>query len=103
VAVRHGAAREHRDRRWPPGKVYDANAWRASDGVLRQVLQADRWDVVALGGITRATLAQAHRRGGARRRAARADRRRRGVLTSMPHDIMRLIPQIDVAWWARPT
>jgi anaerobic magnesium-protoporphyrin IX monomethyl ester cyclase len=35
-------------------QVYDANAWRASDAVLRQVLAADRWDVVAVGGITTA-------------------------------------------------
>ena len=32
-------------------QVYDANAWRASDAILRQVLAADRWDVVAVGGI----------------------------------------------------
>src|SRR5438552_16891326 len=35
-------------------QVYDANAWRASDAVLAQVLKADRWDVIALGGITTA-------------------------------------------------
>jgi len=35
-------------------QVFDANAWRASDHVLAQVLTADRWDVVALGGITTA-------------------------------------------------
>ena len=35
-------------------QVFDANAWRASDAVLSQVLAADRWDVVALGGITTA-------------------------------------------------
>ncbi len=33
-------------------QVYDANAWRLEDDVLRQVLQADDWDVVAAGGIT---------------------------------------------------
>src|SRR5437762_1647753 len=35
-------------------QVYDHNAWRPSDAVIAQVLQADRWDVVALGGITTA-------------------------------------------------
>src|SRR5256885_16003132 len=35
-------------------QVFDANAWRASDAVLTQVLKADRWDVIALGGITTA-------------------------------------------------
>ena len=32
-------------------QVYDANAWRLGDDVLRQVLEADDWDVVAAGGI----------------------------------------------------
>src|SRR5215470_8437842 len=49
-------------------QVYDHNAWRASDSVIAQVLEADRWDVVAGGGF----------------------------LTSMPHDIMRFLPQVDV-------
>src|ERR1700675_131771 len=35
-------------------QVYDANAWRASDAVLAQVLKADAWDVVGIGGITTA-------------------------------------------------
>lgn len=78
-------------------QIYDANAWRAPDTVLVQVLKADRWDVIAVGGITTAyrsikqivrmakqvapqTLVVA---GG-------------GFLTSMPHDIMRFLPQVDV-------
>src|SRR2546427_10027868 len=46
-------------------QIYDANAWRASDAVLGQVLAADRWDVVALGGITTAyrSIKQIVRRG----------------------------------------
>ena len=32
-------------------QVFDQNAWRQSDNVLKQVLRADKWDVVALGGI----------------------------------------------------
>jgi len=78
-------------------QVYDANAWRLGDDVLRQVLEADDWDVVATGGITTAygsikqicRLAKAHApkallvAGG-------------GFLTSMPRDIMRLLPQIDI-------
>ena len=35
-------------------QVFDQNAWRTSDGVLKQVLRADEWDVIALGGITTA-------------------------------------------------
>src|SRR5437016_3919562 len=33
-------------------QVYDANAWRLGDDVLRNVLEADDWDVVAAGGIS---------------------------------------------------
>ena len=35
-------------------QVFDANAWRLGDDVLREVLHADEWDVVAMGGITTA-------------------------------------------------
>src|SRR5437899_8798503 len=76
---------------------YDHNAWRPSDAVIAQVLQADRWDVVALGGITtayrsikqivemaKALCPQALVVAGG------------GFLTSMPHDIMRFLPQVDV-------
>ena len=33
-------------------QVYDANAWRLGDNALKTALQADAWDVVAIGGIT---------------------------------------------------
>src|SRR5512139_2225020 len=33
-------------------QVYDANAWRKGFDVVRQVLAADKWDVVAIGGLT---------------------------------------------------
>lgn len=33
-------------------QVYDANAWRLSDEVLKQVCNADDWDVIAIGGLT---------------------------------------------------
>src|SRR5437667_290176 len=78
-------------------QVYDANAWRAGDDVLAQVLTADRWDVVALGGITTAyrSIKQIVRR--AKDIAPQAlVVAGGGFLTSMPHDIMRFLPQIDV-------
>ncbi|HYB97252.1 MAG TPA: radical SAM protein [Vicinamibacterales bacterium] len=78
-------------------QVYDLNAWRLGDDVLQQVLQADRWDVVALGGISTTygcvkkicTMAKVIAPdalvivGG-------------GLLTAMPRDIMTLIPEIDI-------
>jgi radical SAM superfamily enzyme YgiQ (UPF0313 family) len=78
-------------------QVYDANAWRASDAVLHQVLAADRWDVVALGSITTAYKSIKHIVEAAKRIAPHAlVVVGGGVLTSMPHDIMRLVPGVDV-------
>lgn len=78
-------------------QVYDANAWRKGFDVVRQVLAADKWDVVAVGGLTTTynfikevcRLAGEHAKdslliaGG-------------GFLTSMPREIMTWIPQIDL-------
>ena len=33
-------------------QIYDANAWRKSDSVLKEVCMADNWDVIAIGGLT---------------------------------------------------
>jgi anaerobic magnesium-protoporphyrin IX monomethyl ester cyclase len=78
-------------------QVYDANAWRLGEDVLREVLGADDWDVIALGGITTAygsikTIVRLSREvcpsalivlGG-------------GVLTSLPRDVMTFLPEVDV-------
>jgi radical SAM superfamily enzyme YgiQ (UPF0313 family) len=78
-------------------QVFDANAWRLSDELVSQVLGADRWDVVAVGGITTAY--------GSIKRLVRMGRQRApqalivaggGFLTAMPRDIMRLLPEVDV-------
>ncbi len=78
-------------------QVFDANAWRPSDGDLREALQADDWDIVATGGITTAYSYI--------KKTVRATKEHApqallvlggGVLTSMPHDIMRFLPQVDV-------
>jgi radical SAM superfamily enzyme YgiQ (UPF0313 family) len=78
-------------------QVYDANAWRASDAVLSQVLQADRWDVIALGGITTAYRSIKHVVAMAKAVAPRAlVVAGGGFITSMPRDIMRFLAQVDV-------
>jgi len=78
-------------------QVYDANAWRAGDEVLSQVLTADRWDVIALGGITTAYRSIKHIVAMAKELAPQAIVvAGGGFLTSMPHDIMRFLPQVDV-------
>ena len=78
-------------------QVYDANAWRLTDRELREALEADEWDVVAIGNITTAY--------GYIKKAVDYSKRFApqalvvaggGFLTSMPRDIMRLLPQIDV-------
>lgn len=78
-------------------QVYDANAWRLEDEVLRQALEADDWDVVAVGGIT-TTYGYVEK---VCRLAAEVAPEALlvlggGILTSMPRDIMRLLPQIDI-------
>lgn len=78
-------------------QVYDANAWRLGDETLCQAIESDEWDVIATGGITTTysyvkKICQMAREysptsllvvGG-------------GLLTSMPRDIMALLPQIDI-------
>ncbi|MBI3771289.1 MAG: B12-binding domain-containing radical SAM protein [Gammaproteobacteria bacterium] len=78
-------------------QVYDANAWRKGFNIVKQVLEADHWDVVAIGGLTTTynfikevcRLAKIHAAdsfliaGG-------------GFLTSMPKEIMDWVPQIDL-------
>ncbi len=78
-------------------QVFDANAWRADDQTLKEVLEADEWDVVATGGLitsygyikkvvksARDTCPNALIVAGG------------GFLTAIPYDIMDLLPQIDV-------
>lgn len=79
-------------------QAFDANAWRPEDdGVLRQVVEADDWDVIATGGISTTygyVKKICH--------AAKAYQPEAllvvggGMLTSLPQDIMQLIPQVDI-------
>lgn len=78
-------------------QVYDANGWRLSDSALAEALQADHWDVVATGAITTAyghikkTVKYAKQYAPQALVVAGG-----GFLTSMPRDIMKLLPEIDV-------
>src|SRR5262245_22062725 len=78
-------------------QVYDANAWRAPESVLVQILKADHWDVIGVGGITTAyrsikRIAQLSKEHAPQALVIAGG----GFLTSMPHDILSLIPQVDV-------
>ncbi|MDK9720580.1 MAG: radical SAM protein [Rhodospirillales bacterium] len=78
-------------------QVYDANAWRLGEETLRDVLRADDWQVIALGGITTAY--------GSIKETVRVARQEcsqavimlgGGVLTSLPQDVMTWLPEVDV-------
>jgi radical SAM superfamily enzyme YgiQ (UPF0313 family) len=78
-------------------QVYDANAWRLGDDVLRQVLEADDWDVVATGGISTTygyvkKVCQFAKEYAPEALVVVGG----GLVTSLPRDIMRLLPQIDI-------
>ena len=78
-------------------QVYDENAWRLGEATLREVFEADDWEVIAVGGITTAY--------GSIKQILRVGRELcpdavivlgGGVLTSLPREMMRWLPQVDV-------
>ena len=78
-------------------QVFDANAWRLGDHVLKEVLEADDWDVVCAGGITTAYSYLKKIFKAAKAYAPKAITiAGGGFLTSLPHDVMRFLPEIDV-------
>lgn len=78
-------------------QVYDANAWRKGQDVLRQVLAADDWDVVALGSITTGYTSIKEIVPIAREVCPSAVIiLGGGVLTSLPREIMSWLPDVDV-------
>ena len=78
-------------------QVYDQNAWRQSEDVVRRVFEADDWDVIALGGITTAYRSIKELVALARRiRPRSVIVLGGGVLTSMPREMMTWLPQVDV-------
>lgn len=78
-------------------QVYDANAWRLGEETLREVLAADDWQVIALGGITTAYGSIKGIVATARAVCPKAVIvLGGGVLTSLPQDMMRLLPEVDV-------
>ena len=78
-------------------QIYDANAWRKGDDILEQVCAADDWDVIGIGGLT-TTYGFFKRACGIAKRVSPRSLLLAGggVFTSMPHDIMKWVPQIDV-------
>ena len=78
-------------------QVYDQNAWRQELSVVRQVFEADDWDVIALGGISTTYGAIKEMVPLARQvRAQALIVLGGGVLTSLPREIMTWLPEVDV-------
>lgn len=78
-------------------QVYDANAWRLGEDVLREVLAADDWQVIGLGGMTTTY--------GSVKKVVQTAREvcphavivlGGGILTSLPQDMMRFLPEVDI-------
>ena len=78
-------------------QIYDANAWRKGFDVLEQVYKADNWDVICIGGLT-TTYNFIKRACKLAKKVAPTTYLLAGggFLTSMPHDIMKWIPEIDL-------
>jgi radical SAM superfamily enzyme YgiQ (UPF0313 family) len=78
-------------------QVLDCNAHRPPDQVIIDILKADDWDVVATGGISTVYGYTKKVLGLAERHAPRALRIvGGGLITSMPEDLMKLLPQIHI-------
>lgn len=79
-------------------QIYDANAWRVGLEVLEEVCRADDWDVIAIGGLTTAYSYIKRACHIARRVSPKAFiMAGGGFITSMPHEVMKWIPEIDLA------
>jgi anaerobic magnesium-protoporphyrin IX monomethyl ester cyclase len=78
-------------------QIFDHNGWRLEDSTLKEVMQADDWDVVAAGGITTAFNSLKTIFSYADRYVPDAVKiAGGGCITSLPHEILTFIPEIDV-------
>ena len=77
-------------------QIYDANAWRKGFDIVEQVCAADDWDVIGVGGLT-TTYAFFKKTCEIAKRVSPKSLLLAGggLFTSMPHDIMKWIPEID--------
>lgn len=77
--------------------VYDANAWRKGFDILEQACVADDWDVIGIGGLTTTYNFIKKASKIIKEKAPRAFLiAGGGFITSMPHEIMKWIPEIDL-------
>jgi len=79
-------------------QIYDANAWRKDFSVLEDVYKADDWDVIAIGSLTTAYAYIKDAFHLAKKVSPNSLMMAGGgFITSMPHDMMAMIPEIDLA------
>ncbi len=78
-------------------QVFDANAWRPTDGEIKEVLASDTWDVIATGGLITTY--------GFIKKTVRLAREvcpgslivaGGGFITPIPYDVMKFLPEIDL-------
>jgi len=78
-------------------QIYDANAWRKGWDVLEQIYRADDWDVIAIGSLTTAyTYIKTAVRLAKENSPNSIIIGGGGFITSMPLEIMDMMPQIDL-------
>ena len=78
-------------------QLFDANAWRPTEKEIREVINADNWDVIATGGLVTTY--------GFIKKAVRCARQVNkkaliilggGVITPIPYEVMRFLPEVDI-------
>ena len=80
-------------------QIYDHNAWRAGDEQVVQVLKSDKWDIIAIGGITTAYASIKKISKMAKDVCPKSlISLGGGVLTSIPKEVMNWLPWIDIGF-----
>ena len=77
-------------------QIFDQNAWRQDDDVVRDVISSDNWDLIGIGGITTAyasikKLAKLSKNCSPKSLVCLGG----GVLTSIPKEVMTWLPEVD--------
>lgn len=80
-------------------QIYDHNAWRADDEQLSDVIKAEEWDIIGIGGITTAYASI--------KKLVRLIKTLKhdqliglggGVITSLPKEMMEWLPEVDIGF-----
>ena len=78
-------------------QIFDQNAWRQEDDVVRDVVSSDNWDLIGIGGITTAyaSIKKLVKICGRACSPKSLISLGGGVLTSIPKEVMSWLPEID--------